>query len=353
VAIPVDRNPNPKPHVREEDLGFGKVFTDHMLRIEWDEGKGWHSDRIVPYGPIPLDPAACALHYGQLLFEGVKAYAYKDGIARLYRPLKHAERLNMSARKLCMPEIDPSRLVDGIKDLLRVDMGWLPKGAGTSMYVRPFMVATEPFLGVRPSKQYLLLVILSPVGTYFKAPDKPLRLWVEAKKARAAHGGIGASKAAANYVASLLAAEEAKHNGYDQVLWLDGARHENVEEVGTMNFMARIGDKVVTPALEGSILPGVTRDSVLQLLRKWSIPVEERKLPFAEIEEAAAKGQLKELFGTGTASVVAPVGELATAKGTIKVPDLGPQSYGLRLKEAILAIQRGDAPDEFGWLEKV
>ena len=353
MAIPVDRNPNPKPHVRDEDLGFGKVFTDHMLRIEWDEGKGWHSDRIVPYGAIPMDPAACALHYGQLLFEGVKAYAYKDGAARLYRPLKHAERLNMSAKKLCMPEIDPARLVEGIKALLRVDLGWLPKGEGTSMYVRPFMIATEPFLGVRPSKKYLLLVILSPVGTYFKEAERPLRLWVEAQKARAAHGGIGASKAAANYVASLLAAEEAKHNGYDQVLWIDGAHHENVEEVGTMNFMARIGDKVVTPALEGSILPGVTRDSVIQLLKKWSIPVEERKLPFAELEAAHAKGQLKELFGTGTAAVVAPVGELATAKGVIKVPDLGADSYGTRLREAILAIQRGDAPDEFGWLEKV
>jgi branched-chain amino acid aminotransferase len=232
-------------------------------------------------------------------------------------------------------------------------MSWLPKSPGTSMYVRPFMIATEPFLGVRPSKRYLLLVILSPVGTYFKGPPRPLKLWVEGRKARAAHGGIGASKGAANYVASLLAAEEAKANGYDQVLWLDGARHENVEEVGTMNFMARIGDTVVTPALEGSILPGVTRDSVLQLLRKWSIPVEERTLPFAELEAASASGQLKELFGTGTASVVAPVGELATSKGAIKVPDLGPQSYGNRLKEAILAIQRGDAPDEFGWLEKV
>lgn len=353
MAIPVDRNPNPKPHVPDEELGFGTVFTDHMLRIEWDQGKGWHSDRIVPYGPIPLDPAASALHYGQLLFEGVKAYANKDGIARLYRPRAHADRLNVSARKLCMPELDPARLVDGIKELLKVDIGWLPKSPGTSMYVRPFMVATEPFLGVRPSKQYLMLVILSPVGAYFKGPARPLRLWVESQKARAAHGGIGASKAAANYVASLLAAEEAKANGYDQVLWLDGARHEDVEEVGTMNFMARIGDKVVTPALEGSILPGVTRDSVLQLLRKWSIPVEERKLPFAELEAAHAKGQLKELFGTGTASVVAPVGELATPKGVLKLPELGADAYGTRLKEAILAIQRGDALDEFGWLEKV
>jgi branched-chain amino acid aminotransferase len=353
VAIPVDRNPNPKPHVRDEDLGFGTVFTDHMLRIEWDEGKGWHSDRIVPYGPIPLDPAACALHYGQLLFEGMKAYAYKDGVARLYRPQKHAERFNTSARKLCMPEIDPIRHVEGIKELLRADMAWLPTSPGTSMYVRPFMLATEPFLGVRPSKQYLLLVILSPVGTYFKGPARPLRLWVESQKARAAHGGIGASKAAANYVASLLAAEEAKKKGFDQVLWLDGARHENVEEIGTMNFFARIGDTVVTPALEGSILPGVTRDSVLQLLRKWAIPVEERKLAFAELEAAHAKGQLKEVFGTGTASVVAPVGELATAKGTLTLPALGADAYGARLKEAILSIQRGDAPDEFGWLEKV
>jgi branched-chain amino acid aminotransferase len=252
-----------------------------------------------------------------------------------------------------MPEIDPARHIDGIKELLRVDLSWLPKSPGTSMYVRPFMVATEPFLGVRPSKQYLLLVILSPVGTYFKGPARPLRLWVESQKARAAHGGIGASKAAANYVASLLAAEEAKKNGFDQVLWLDGARHENVEEIGTMNFFARIGDTVVTPALEGSILPGVTRDSVLQLLKKWAIPVEERKLAFAELEAAHAKGLLKEVFGTGTASVVAPVGELATAKGTLTLPSLGADAYGARLKEAILSIQRGDAPDEFGWLEKV
>lgn len=353
MAIPVDRNPHPKPHVRDEDLGFGTVFTDHMFRVEWDEGKGWHSDRIVPYGPLPLDPAACALHYGQLLFEGAKAYAYKDGAARIYRPKAHADRLNASARKLCMPEIEPSRLIEGIKELLRVDMSWLPKAPGTSMYVRPFMIATEPFLGVRPSKKYLLLVILSPVGGYFKGPPRPLRLWVESERARAAHGGIGASKAAANYVASLFAAEEAKKKGFDQVLWLDGARHENVEEIGTMNFFARIGDKVVTPALEGSILPGITRDSVIQLLKKWKVPLEERKLAWAELEAAHAEQQLKEVFGTGTASVVAPVGELATAKAKLSLPALGADAYGTRLKEAILAIQRGDAPDEFGWLEKV
>lgn len=353
MAIPVDRNPHPKPHVRDEDLGFGTVFTDHMFRVEWDEGKGWHSDRIVPYGPLPLDPAACALHYGQLLFEGAKAYAYKDGAARIYRPKAHADRLNASARKLCMPEIEPSRLIEGIKELLRVDMSWLPKAPGTSMYVRPFMIATEPFLGVRPSKKYLLLVILSPVGGYFKGPPRPLRLWVESERARAAHGGIGASKAAANYVASLFAAEEAKKKGFDQVLWLDGARHENVEEIGTMNFFARIGDKVVTPALEGSILPGITRDSVIQLLKKWKVPLEERKLAWSELEAAHARQQLKEVFGTGTASVVAPVGELATANAKLTLPALGADAYGTRLKEAILAIQRGDAPDEFGWLEKV
>ena len=350
TSISVQRTTTPRPHPKDSELAFGKQFTDHMFLAQWDDGKGWHDAKIVPYGPISLDPAACCLHYGQEAFEGMKAFAGQGGMV-LFRPRAHIARLARTAARLCMPEVPEGLFLDGVKALLREDQDWLPKSPGTSLYVRPFIFATEPFLGVRPAKQVLFMVIISPVGGYFSGAARPLKIWVEHVQSRAARGGIGAAKAAANYVASLQAAEDAKHRGYDQVLWLDGAEHRYVEEIGTMNFFARIGGKLVTPALEGSILPGVTRDCVIQLSKDEGVPVEERKVALAELSAAAKAGTLEEVFGTGTASLVAPIGELAWEGNSLKVSGTG--AFGEKLRTRLAGVQRGEVADKFGWIEKV
>jgi branched-chain amino acid aminotransferase len=351
TAISVTRTPKPRPRPKDEELAFGRIFTDHMFLAEWDEGKGWHDARVVPYGPIAIDPAACCLHYGQEAFEGMKAFRSGATGMALFRPRAHAARLAKTAARLCMPEVPEGLFVDGIKALLREDAAWLPSAPGTSLYVRPFIFATEPFLGVRPAKQVLFAVILSPVGGYFSGAARPLKIWVEKERSRAAKGGIGEAKAAANYVASLLAAEDAKHRGFDQVLWLDGAEHRYVEEIGTMNFFAKIGGKLVTPALEGSILPGITRDCVIRLAREEGIPVEERRVELAELAQAGKAGTLEEVFGTGTASLIAPIGELSWGDDRIQVSGQG--ALGERLRTTLAALQRGETPDRFGWLEKI
>ncbi|BDG02095.1 branched-chain amino acid aminotransferase [Anaeromyxobacter oryzae] len=352
MAIPVERTRSPKARPAEAELGFGKYFTDHMFRVDWAEGRGWHAPRVVPYGPISLDPAASALHYGQAIFEGLKAFRHPGGM-RLFRPGAHLARLTRSAERLCIPPVDEALLLDGVKTLLRTDADWLPGGPGTSLYVRPVVFATEAFLGVRPAKAYTLLAFLSPVAGYFSGPPRPLRIWVERERARAARGGIGGAKAAANYVASLLAAEEAKARGFDQVLWLDGAEHRDLEEIGTMNVFAAIGGTVVTPSLEGTILAGVTRDSVLQVLRGWGVPVEERRIELDELATAHRAGRLAEVFGTGTASVVAPIGEVAWPGEALRLAAPGAESLGERLRAEISGIQRGERPDRLGWLEPV
>ena len=349
--ISVQRTTKPRPRPKDDELAFGKIFTDHMFLAEWDEGKGWHDARVVPYGPISLDPAASCLHYGQEAFEGIKAFRNGAAGMVLFRPRAHAARLAKTAVRICMPEVPEALFVDGAKALLREDAAWLPSAPGTSLYVRPFIFATEPFLGVRPAKQILFAIIVSPVGGYFSGAARPLRIWVEKERSRAAKGGIGEAKAAANYVASLLAAEDAKHRGFDQVLWLDGAEHRFVEEIGTMNFFARIGGTLVTPALEGSILPGVTRACVIQLARDEGVRVEERKVELAELIQAGKKGTLEEVFGTGTASLVAPIGELAWSGDKIQVSGTG--ALGEKLRATLAGIQRGEVADRHGWLEKV
>lgn len=352
MVIPVERTQHPRPRPREDELGFGKHFTDHLFRMDYDEGEGWHSPRVVPYAPLAVDPAASALHYGQLLFEGLKAFPARGGGLAIFRPRAHLARLTRSAQRLAMPPPPEDLVLEGIRALLREDASWQPRAPGTSLYVRPFMVATEPFLGVRPAKQYAFLVIVSPVGAYFSGPPRPLRIWVEEGSARAARGGIGAAKAAANYVASLLASEDAKARGFDQVLWLDGAEHRFVEEIGTMNLFAKIAGRVVTPALEGTILAGVTRDCVIVLCRELGIAVDERRLALEELVAAHRAGTLEEVFGTGTASLAAPIGELAGARETVRLPP-APDGLAARLRDALSAIQRGDAPDRHGWLEPV
>jgi branched-chain amino acid aminotransferase len=353
LEITVQRSTQRKARPSEEELGFGKFFTDHMFRIDYDPAQGgWHAARIVPYAPIPLDPATSALHYGQLFFEGVKGFAAPDGGVRLFRPDAFARRLNASARRLCMPELDPALLVEAIRRLVDVDRDWVPRAPGTSVYVRPFMLATEAFLGVRPSRTYSLLVILSPVGAYFSRGGG-LRIRVETETVRAVRGGLGAAKAAANYVASLLAAEQAKAEGYDQVLWLDGVEQHWADEIGTMNFFARVGDRVITPPLDGTILAGVTRDSALRILRDAGTPVEERRLSIEELERAHAEGTLSELFGTGTAAVVSPIAELVVGGRTLVPREGAPGPLARRLREEITAIQVGQSPDRYDWMVQV
>ncbi len=350
MTIPVERTTHPRPRPAEADLGFGRHFTDHLFRADWDEERGWHGARVEPYGPLLLDPAASALHYGQAIFEGLKAFATRGGGMALFRPRLHAARLAASARRLAMPAPPEGLLLDGVRALLREDASWLPRGAGTSLYVRPFLFATEPFLGVRPARAYALVAIASPVAGYFSGPPRRLRIWVEEARARAAPGGIGAAKAAANYAASLLAAEEAKARGFDQVLWLDAAAHRFVEEIGTMNLFAKVDGRLVTPTLDGTILPGVTRDCTIALCREAGLSVEERRLGLDELVAAHRAGALEEVFGTGTASLAAPIGELAWGTERLALPE-AKGSVAERIREALSAIQRGEAPDRLGWLE--
>jgi branched-chain amino acid aminotransferase len=349
-TIAVQRTRTPKPHPADAELGFGRHFTDHLFRADWIAEQGWHGAQVLPYGALQTDPALSALHYGQSIFEGLKAFPRRGGSLALFRPRAHAERFVQSARRLAMPPVDPELLLAGIRALLREDAGWMPSAPGTTLYVRPVMFASEPFLGVRASRSYTLLVFVSPVGSYF-AEERPLRLWVERARARAARGGIGAAKASANYVASLLPAEEAKARGFDQVLWLDAAERRWLEEIGTMNVFARIGDVLVTPPLSGTILAGVTRDSVMTLARERGVAVEERPLSLDELAAADRAGKLQEVFGTGTAGVVSPIGELAWEEGSIRLPE--ERGLGVSLRDELVAIQRGETVDRHGWLEEV
>lgn len=349
----IERSTSPRPRPNEAELGFGRYFTDHMFVVDYEEGRGWFDPRIVPYGPFELDPAACVFHYGQELFEGMKAFRGADGSVRLFRPEANCRRMNEGARRLCMPTMDAELMEHFITELVRVDEDWVPRSRGTALYIRPTMIATEPFLGVRPSKTYRFFVILSPVGAYFSGGMAPVKIWVEPKYVRAAPGGLGAVKAGANYAASLLAAEEAKKAGYAQVLWLDAKEHRWFEEVGTMNLFVKIGDEVVTAPLGGTILPGITRDSVLTLLRDWGMNVNERPISIEEVAQAYSKGQLEEVFGTGTAAVISPVDELAFRGERFVVGDgkIGPVAQ--RLYDTITGIQAGTLPDPHGWVKRI
>jgi branched-chain amino acid aminotransferase len=353
VSIDIQRTRSPRLRPAGGDLGFGRHFTDHMFLLDHDAERGWHAPRIVPYGPLQVDPAACGLHYGQTIFEGLKAFFGVDGRIRVFRMGDHLARLNASARRLCIPPVAPELLEPGLRALLALDADWMPEGEGTSLYVRPLVFATEGFLGVRPSRKYTLCAFVSPVGDYYAAGAAPVKIWVEQKRTRAAHGGLGAAKTGANYAASMKAAEEARARGFAQVLWLDAREHRWVEEVGTMNLFAQLGDEVVTPPLEGTLLAGITRASVLTLLREWGVPATERRLAIDELQAAQAAGTLREIFGTGTAAVISPVGELGFETGNLVVAGGKPGPLAPRLRQAILDIQYGRAPDRHGWLSEV
>jgi branched-chain amino acid aminotransferase len=350
--IAITRTTSPKQTPPDETLAFGKVFTDHIFLMNYDEGKGWHSPRIEPYGPFTLDPACCVLHYGQGIFDGLKAFRGHDGQIRIFRGADHAKRLNRSAHYLCIPEMDPAVVEESFRALVDVDQRWVPSLAGTSLYIRPTIIATETFLGVHPSHSYQYFVILCPVGAYYKEGMNPVRILASDQHVRAVKGGLGAAKTMANYAASLYGAEEAQKAGYTQVLWLDAIEHKYLDEVGTMNIMMRIGDEIVTPALNGAILAGITRDSTLTLLRDWGYRVSERPISIDEVTAAAKAGTL-EMWGTGTAAVISPVGELGY-KGEKYVINSGRTGeLTQKLYDTIVGIQYGTSNDAHGWAKPV
>jgi branched-chain amino acid aminotransferase len=346
----IGRKPRPKS---EAELGFGKYFTDHMFLMDYEKGQGWINPRIVPYGPLSLDPSAMVLHYGQEIFEGLKAYRWTDGTIALFRPDKNIERWNRSARRLCMAETDPEVFMEGMKTLILLDRDWIPSSPGTSLYIRPTMIATEAALGVKPSSRYLFFIIIGPVGPYYPEGFSPTRIYVTKSYVRAAKGGVGETKTGGNYAASLYAATKAQELGYTQVLWLDAAEHKYVEEVGTSNIFFRIGDELITPPLAGTILPGVTRDSVLFLAREWGIPVNERLITIDEVLQAAETGRLQEMFATGTAAVISPVGGIGYQDRVIPVADGKTGPLAQRLYDEITGIQYGQKPDPYGWVVKI
>jgi branched-chain amino acid aminotransferase len=351
--ISIQLAPDRKPRPKDSELVFGRQFTDHMALIDFEEGRGWFNPRIVPYGPLTLDPAAAVFHYGQELFDGLKGFRGVDGRVRLFRADRHCRRMAQGAARLCMPSIDIEMVREALTALVHADRDWVPSAPGTALYLRPTMIATEAFLGVRPSKQYLFFLIASPVGGYSGEAFSSARIWIEDKYVRAAPGGLGAVKAGANYVASLLAAEEAKARGYAQVLWTDAIEHRHLEEVGTMNMVVRIGDEFITPALDGTILGGVTRDSVMTLLREWGHEVSERSLGMDELLVAHKKGTLREVFGCGTAAVITPVGELGWKGDNIVINGGQAGESARRLYETITAIQYGREADTRGWITYV
>jgi len=336
------------------DPGFGKLFSDHMVTIEWDEGRGWHDPVVGPLAPLPLHPAAAVLHYAQEIFEGLKAYRLADGAMALFRPDANAARFNASARRLAMPELPEELFVEACRQLVAVDGDWFPNIEGGSLYLRPFMVATEAFLGVRPAKSYKFIVIASPAGNYFKSGAPAVSIWVS-QYTRAAPGGTGAAKCGGNYAASLVPQAEALARGHDQVVFLDAAEHKWIEELGGMNLYFVFDDgSLVTPPLSGTILPGITRESLLTLAREEGLTVREEKYSIDQWRADAASGRLVETFACGTAAVVTPVGRVTDpALGEFVIGSGGPGQMTQRLRARLVSIQRGEAADPHGWVMRL
>ena len=333
----------------EQKLGFGDIFTDHMFKMDYHDGQ-WRNPRIEPYAPLSLSPAAMGLHYGQLIFEGLKCFRREDGQLALFRPRDNFARFSRSARQLCIPPFDEETALAGLLELLRTDQAWVPHTPGTALYIRPFIVATEPHLGVRPAREYLFMIINSPVGPYYSEGFGPIGLYVEPEYSRAMPGGLGDVKVAGNYANSLYATEEAHKKGFTQLLWLDSAQHKYVEEVGSMNMFFVLDDEVVTSPLGGTILPGITRDTVLTICREWNFKTSERFLSIDEITEAQKNGRLTEAFGSGTAAVISPVGRFHYQGNDFTVGDGGIGPVTRRLYDEIVGIQYGTRPDTHGWV---
>ena len=360
MASTFTRTPNPSPRSDAEvagilkDPGFGRFFTDHMVTIRWNESEGWHDAQLAPYGPIALDPATNFMHYGQAIFEGLKAYRQADGSIATFRPDANANRFNRSAARLAMPPLPNHLFLESIQELVTVDQRYVPSDAEESLYLRPFMISTEVGLGVRPANEYLYLLIASPVGAYFKGGVKPVSVWLSTEYVRAVPGGTGEAKCAGNYAASLVAQAQAAREGCDQVVWLDAVEHRWVEEMGGMNLYFVYGEgenaRIVTPELTGSLLPGITRDSLLQVAKDLGWSSEEGRISTDAWREGNASGELTEVFACGTAAVITPVGSVKSAEHSWTVGDGEPGEITMRLRHALLDIQTGQSPDTHGWL---
>ncbi len=353
LDIKITRTQTPKEKPDQTKLGFGKIFTDHMFIMDYTEGKGWHDPRIEPYHNLSLSPASMVFHYGQEMFEGLKAYRGADGKARLFRPDMNGKRTNDTNKRLCIPELPVEDFVEAVKAVVKVDEDWIPTAPSTSLYIRPFIIATDDFLGVAPSKTYMFIIILSPSGAYYESGLAPVGIWIEDDYVRAVKGGIGFAKTGGNYAASLAAQVKAHDGGYSQVLWLDGVERKYIEEVGAMNIFFKIDGKVVTPALSGSILPGITRNSVITLCKEWGLEVEERKISVDELIEAQKSGKLEECFGSGTAAVISPVGTLRYKDDVMQIGDGTTGALSQKLYDTVTGIQNGTVEDKFGWVVNV
>jgi len=350
LNIKIERTQTPKQKPEKgAQLGFGKIFTDHMFVMDYTEGKGWHDARIVPFQNLVMSPAAMVFHYGQEMFEGLKAYKGVDGKVRLFRPDMNAKRANDSNDRLCIPNLPVEDFVEAVKAVVKVDEDWIPTEDGTSLYIRPFIIATDEFLGVAPSKTYKFIIILAPSGAYYASGLAPVGIWIEDEFVRAVKGGMGFAKTGGNYAASLIAQVKAHDDGYSQVLWLDGVERKYIEEVGAMNIFFKIDGKVITPALNGSILPGVTRNSVIELCKSMGYEVEERRISAEELIAAQKSGKLEECFGTGTAAVISPVGKLRYIDDVMIINNNEIGELSQKLYDTLTGIQWGKCEDDFGW----
>lgn len=352
IRYELTKNPKQKP-ADESKLGFGRVFTDHMFVMDYDTGMGWHDARIVPFGEISLSPAAMCLHYGQEIFEGLKAYRTANGEIQLFRPEENFKRLNTSAERMVIPAVDVDFCIDALKKLVELEKDWVPHADGTSLYIRPFIFACDPFVGVKPADHYMFIIILSPSGAYYASGLNPVKIYVEQKYVRAVRGGTGFAKTAANYAVSLKGQDEAHQQDYEQVLWLDGVEQKYIEEVGAMNIFFVIDNEVVTPELVGTVLPGITRKSAIEICKKKGYKVSERRITIEEVAKAYDEGKLQEVFGTGTAAVISPVGHLKWGDKIMTINDNKIGEISQMLYDTMTGIQWGKLPDEFGWITKV
>ena len=351
MQLAISKTDQLKTKPDDTKLGFGTIFTDHMFNMDYNPEEGWHNPRIERYSSIDMDPSTMVLHYGQGVFEGLKAFRTETGTVQLFRPKDNFKRLNNSSRLICIPQIDESFALDALKQLLIIEKDWVPSTQGTSLYIRPTIIATDPFIGVRASYTYRFFIILSPVGAYYAEGFNPVKILVTQDHVRAVSGGVGEAKTPGNYAASLYAAEKAHQQGYTQVLWLDGIERKYIEEVGAMNIFFVIDGELITPMLSGSILHGITRDSVIALAKHWNLNVSERRIGMDELTDAHASGKLKEIFGSGTAAVISPVGEIKYGDKVMTVGDGQVGPIARKFFQAISDIQYGKAEDPFGWVE--
>ena len=353
MQITINKAETLKAKPDQNNLGFGTIFTDHMFNLDYNPEQGWHNPRIEPYHALTMDPSTMVLHYGQGVFEGLKGYRTDSGDVQLFRPMENVRRMNRSAKRMCIPELEEGLVLDAIKQLVEVEKEWVPGVEGTSLYIRPTIIATDPFLGVRASFTYRFFIILSPVGAYYPEGFNPVKIFVTRDFVRAVRGGVGEAKTPGNYAASLLAGDKAHEEGYTQVLWLDGVEQKYIEEVGAMNIFFVIGDEIVTPELSGSILPGITRNSVVELGKSWGLNVSERRISIDEVLAAHNNGTLKEVFGSGTAAVISPVGEIKYGEELITIGGGGVGPLSQRFYDSLTDIQYGKAEDPFGWVVPV